>query len=510
MLPLLFSLLLLPPHAFPELAVLSMAELEQIGSLFMGLRVAEAHVSDDIRSAIGVPLPDWKTAVANSAVLAAVLGVSSSTSTSSTEAAVAKLRRWGAVVYLSDAAAAAVVASDDLARLASHIHDELNGPDHHLSPIYEPALRFDYPLRMEPASMAVFEAVLGGAVGSLLEAMLGADAVLVEYSSLTTLPGATAQVRHPDNGIFTVGDVDGEARALTCFVYLSDVGADQGALDVWPGTHAGAYHLLEPEHQWTAMTAPPLRVAPVQAGTVAVYDSRVHHRGSANTSRRRRPSFYFTFIEHARMGGGGGGAGTGAGAGAGAVRDARDARDGRQDPTTTKVKHWPDGSTYSMRRDYEGLVRLRDVRDAARPYRHYVDPETLRNDPVGTAARRATAPRKPKQMRVERVGEAQRVFSRGGRVRSDGVGQQEDWKEDEDGATPRDSQHDSSLPVTDARSDEVARRIRFVVDGQVHDQLDLSAAAVEEACRRYQLDSADCASFLREAAIIRQDDQSRL
>lgn len=210
-----------------------------------------------------------------------------------------------------------------------------------------------------------------------------------------------------------VEDLYSWATLLTVFVYPEDVAEDQGALDVWPATHTH-YHFLNQEHaSWRAAhTAPAIRIA-TGKGSAVVMNSRLHHRGGENTNKRRRPVFYFSFCE--------------------------ELRDGKKPPPG----EYPYGSTYSIRREYAGLIRLKDVLAAERPYRD--------------KAARA----------VKEAGEEH---------------QQQQQKE----AGPR--QVIVPNPI-----------IFNIADGSSHVQNDMSDEAVLDSCDRYGLSSQDCNTFLEAA-----------
>lgn len=80
-------------------------------------------------------------------------------------------------------------------------------------------------------------------------------------------------------------------RLISCFVMLTNVSDEMGATDLWPGTHT-MFHF---NNKYVA-GAPPFRMA-LPEGSIVLWDSRLLHRGSANTSPHRRPAFYFSFME---------------------------------------------------------------------------------------------------------------------------------------------------------------------------------------------------------------------
>lgn len=121
-------------------------------------------------------------------------------------------------------------------------------------------------------------------------------------------PGARAQHVHPDLDGPTVDHPDLH-RMLSTFLYARDVELDQGALDVWLGTHTIAFSQFRAADDSPAETLPRLspsvRVAPVQAGSAVLFFGHLLHRGSANSKppsksmTSARSSLYWTFMtEH--------------------------------------------------------------------------------------------------------------------------------------------------------------------------------------------------------------------
>ena len=84
---------------------------------------------------------------------------------------------------------------------------------------------------------------------------------------------------------------------LTCKlarqVSLVDTVAEQGSLEVIPGSHA--YDPSVSDRQMIDGALPKLPVA-VPAGTVTIYALHLVHRGRANTHSADRPFFFFTLM----------------------------------------------------------------------------------------------------------------------------------------------------------------------------------------------------------------------
>ena len=201
---------------------------------------------------------------------------------------VARMDRYGAVVVNS------VVDRAACKLLAQNVYAELWEPQYDFGRIQEPEYRKDYPLRLNARTLPVFKSVLS-MLYPALRTLLGGDATLVEFSSITSFAGSGKQQRHPDSNMQEPEDIAQLQRIFSIFVYLDDIEEDMAALDVWPGTHTH-FHFLDPGEMEMLQSAPSVRLA-VPAGTIVMYDSRLLHRGSANTNTRNRvrPAMMFSF-----------------------------------------------------------------------------------------------------------------------------------------------------------------------------------------------------------------------
>jgi len=161
------------------------------------------------------------------------------------------------------------------------IHDQKDMPGHIFKNVGELTdengvrRRFDEPLPLDepdaPAAHALRVALT--LLGDIYERLLGAEAKLVEFATLTPYPGAMEQQAHPD---YTNHEGSRENfRFITTFLYSVDVVEHGGALDIWPGTHHDRFHRSKQGLPSTAVRI----VAP--AGSLVLYDARLVHRGSA-------------------------------------------------------------------------------------------------------------------------------------------------------------------------------------------------------------------------------------
>ena len=156
-----------------------------------------------------------------------------------------------------------------------------------------PGHRRDLKLSLDPPVRRALAEVLD-ALQPTLAACLGARAELYELAALVSDPGARAQPVHPDTPFY-----EGEGAAvMTAFVALQPVDASMGPTLFLPGTHSRAAHdaLLEGDRAATRVLSGAAAFEAVMgAGDCTLYDSRLLHRGGANTSARRRVLFYCSF-----------------------------------------------------------------------------------------------------------------------------------------------------------------------------------------------------------------------
>ena len=131
-------------------------------------------------------------------------------------------------------------------------------------------------------------------VSPLVDTFLhGGDGVLVELSSIISLPASSAQPVHADT-------TDDEASIVTIFIALQDISLEMGPTLVWPRTHSRVACLIDPAPvQWPCAAArarsQESTPATLRAGAALVMDSRLAHCGSANTSDVARVLLYFSF-----------------------------------------------------------------------------------------------------------------------------------------------------------------------------------------------------------------------
>ena len=161
--------------------------------------------------------------------------------------------------------------------------------------------RVDALLEFEgPARDAALQAAGPGGVAAVLARVpdASADARLVEFSVLSTEPGADRQVLHPD----ARADAS-HAPMYSLFVALQDVTPEMGPTCFVPGTHSAESHAAFPAGPLGASARALLRAsrpfdAPLRKGDAALYDARVFHAGGRNDpdAGARRGLLTLTFM----------------------------------------------------------------------------------------------------------------------------------------------------------------------------------------------------------------------
>ena len=218
-----------------------------------------------------------------------------------------RLDKWGAVWFdgpVLDPALTALGAKAVRTSVKRESAKPINRRQQQFMGIIGAGPRHDYPLRLSCAGMDAFtdggldeslcavgprllEAVVDAAF-PILQLAVGADAVLVEASSLTALPGAKNQPRHADSNEWSYdrnSPTKSSALMVTVFVPLVEVAPDMGALDLWLGTHThfGMHSQWETQEAFVSLSAA-VRLSGLSPGSMIVMDSRLQHRGSAHTA----------------------------------------------------------------------------------------------------------------------------------------------------------------------------------------------------------------------------------
>lgn len=175
-------------------------------------------------------------------------------------------RRHGLVVF------PAVLDAATVAQLATHVTAAVaHSAVDRSANIRAPSNRTLRALEVDSAAAAIRS--VGAALAPFLgTALLDPTLLLLELAAYRVAPGAAAQAWHRDDGVL-------DTRLASVQIAVSDTTAEQGALEVEPGSHT---HDGAPSDEAT-------RVAlAVPAGSVVVYSPNLVHRGAAHTAAHER------------------------------------------------------------------------------------------------------------------------------------------------------------------------------------------------------------------------------
>ena len=156
--------------------------------------------------------------------------------------------------------------------------------------------RHDLKLDLTPVVTKAVEA-LTATLGPTITACLGDDAVLYELAALISDPQSPQQPFHPD----TPFREDQGLAVLTAFVALQPIDEAMGPTRFIPSSHTAAAHAafnsLEDggRAKLALLRSRPCWRGVLDTGDVTLFDSRLLHCGSANSSPRRRVLFYVSF-----------------------------------------------------------------------------------------------------------------------------------------------------------------------------------------------------------------------
>lgn len=143
-----------------------------------------------------------------------------------------------------------------------------------------------------PFAPYVFESVVMNPFANQVGvAMLGADARLTFYNGNTNCPGSCQQELHMDSGhLFPNWEIATPAWSLVVNVPTDDCTTDNGAVELWPGSHTVpmAATRIDPGTEAARRgLAPPVRGVSIK-GDIMIRDTRLWHRGVPNLSDKPR------------------------------------------------------------------------------------------------------------------------------------------------------------------------------------------------------------------------------
>ena len=156
--------------------------------------------------------------------------------------------------------------------------------------------RSGFMLPMVPCVEFVLKSLLSGSAGTLLENLLGNNAVLREATAIISQPGVTSQAFHSDGNWDSLGP-----RVITVFLALHDIFDEiMGPTRFCPKTHKPSCFLEKkwiPPTEQLALGRNPTWFK-LSAGDAILMDSTTWHCGSANTSsNKNRTLLSFSFVE---------------------------------------------------------------------------------------------------------------------------------------------------------------------------------------------------------------------
>jgi hypothetical protein len=128
---------------------------------------------------------------------------------------------------------------------------------------------------------------------AIIKAIIGRGPAMTLYTGNTMLGGTTQmQPVHWDEGqLWPALDAPAPAHSLTINLPLVDVTEENGAIEVWPGSHldlrTGGRPSIHVPEEWLADRTS-VRV-PSKKGSILLRDGRMWHRGTSNSTPDPRP-----------------------------------------------------------------------------------------------------------------------------------------------------------------------------------------------------------------------------
>ncbi|MBA3846088.1 MAG: phytanoyl-CoA dioxygenase family protein [Planctomycetes bacterium] len=133
---------------------------------------------------------------------------------------------------------------------------------------------------------------------AVLEGVMGREVVCGAYTSNINGPGAPEQELHIDNAARTADDPgDYPTRCMIVNIPLIDFTAENGATELWPGTHVipaeiGTRWITAAQQAERGAVERPIRAC-MPAGSILLRDERLWHRARANATTTIRAMLGF-------------------------------------------------------------------------------------------------------------------------------------------------------------------------------------------------------------------------
>ena len=278
---------------------LSVREIIAMGQLFFDHKSTYEELDDDLKDQLkqlNHAVPDQMEYLTESGYKMLSVKVSEKEKStgelraSTIQAMTSRLREAGLVVIPS------LHEAERCRKLAHKVHQDILDPWVEYGSIKRNEYRKDLPLQLHGDYLDILHDTLQ-LLYPVYKETLGESPVLKEFSSLTSYPGSGEQNFHSDASAETLEDFERDGLLYSTFIYLDDVGEFTAPFDAYPGTHAHMHIvdalMREEEGSGYENEGPYVRMT-VPQGSMVIYDSRLIHRGSANTSPLTRPTLYFS------------------------------------------------------------------------------------------------------------------------------------------------------------------------------------------------------------------------
>lgn len=134
----------------------------------------------------------------------------------------------------------------------------------------------------------------------IVERLVGSDCICQYFASNTCMPGSELQQIHSDlHPLYPQANLSLPPVAIVANIALVDFHENNGPTQIWPGgTHLTPEYLNRPDYiQEAALNMPSMNIT-MPAGSVALRDLRMWHRGTRNHSDSPRPMIATVYFRH--------------------------------------------------------------------------------------------------------------------------------------------------------------------------------------------------------------------